>query len=94
MCKISEFLSKNFQVLVVEFSIYLNRRVFVMTREKVSDDDGALICNVIKITFVFVYPMHIHFSFFDKFSNIKPTHIFKRHDIVLHQFSTSRTTLF
>ena len=28
--KISEFLSENFQVLVVKFSIYLNRRVFVM----------------------------------------------------------------
>ena len=30
MKKISEFLSENFQFLVVEFSIYLNRRVFVM----------------------------------------------------------------
>ena len=29
--KISEFLSENFQFLVVKFSIYLNRRVFVMT---------------------------------------------------------------
>ena len=29
--KISEFLSANFQVLVVKFSIYLNRRVFVMS---------------------------------------------------------------
>ena len=28
--KISEFLSENFQVWVVAFSIYLNRRVFVM----------------------------------------------------------------
>ena len=28
--KISEFLSENFQFLVVKFSIYLNRRVFVM----------------------------------------------------------------
>ena len=28
--KISEFLSENFQILVVKFSIYLNRRVFVM----------------------------------------------------------------
>ena len=30
MWKISEFLSENFQCLVVKFSIYLNRRVFVM----------------------------------------------------------------
>ena len=30
MKKISEFLSENFQFLVVKFSIYLNRRVFVM----------------------------------------------------------------
>ena len=29
--KISEFLSKNFQFLVVKLSIYLNRRVFVLT---------------------------------------------------------------
>ena len=28
--KISDFLSENFQFLVVKFSIYLNRRVFVM----------------------------------------------------------------
>ena len=28
--KISEFLSENFQLLVVKFSIYLNRHVFVM----------------------------------------------------------------
>ena len=28
--KISEFLSENFQFLVVKFSIYLNRRVFIM----------------------------------------------------------------
>ena len=28
--KISVFLSENFQFLVVKFSIYLNRRVFVM----------------------------------------------------------------
>ena len=30
MKKISEFLSENFQFLVMKFSIYLNRRVFVM----------------------------------------------------------------
>ena len=29
--KISEFLSENFQFLEVNFSIYLNRRVFVMS---------------------------------------------------------------
>ena len=29
--KISDFLSKNFQFLEVNFSIYLNRRIFVMT---------------------------------------------------------------
>ena len=28
--KISEFLSKNFQFLVLKFSIYLNRHVFIM----------------------------------------------------------------
>ena len=30
----SEFLSENFQVLTVKFSVYLNRRVFVMTSGK------------------------------------------------------------
>ena len=30
MKKILEFLSENFQFLVVKFSVYLNRRVFVM----------------------------------------------------------------
>ena len=30
--KISEFLSENFQFLVMKFSIHLNRRVFVMLR--------------------------------------------------------------
>ena len=30
MKTIQEFLSENFQFLVVKFSIYLNRRVFVM----------------------------------------------------------------
>ena len=30
MRKISEFLSENFLFLVVKFSVYLNRRVFVM----------------------------------------------------------------
>ena len=28
--KLSEFLSENFQFLVVKFSIYLNRRILVM----------------------------------------------------------------
>ena len=32
MNKISDFLSENFQFLVVKFSIYLNRQVFVMLR--------------------------------------------------------------
>ena len=31
MRKISEFLSENFQFLEVKFSIYLNRRVYVMS---------------------------------------------------------------
>ena len=33
MEKILEFLSENFQFLVVKFSIYLNRRVFVMSSQ-------------------------------------------------------------
>ena len=32
--KISEFLSENFQFLVVKFSVYLNSRVFVMTKKR------------------------------------------------------------
>ena len=34
--KKSEFLSENFQFLVVNFSIYLKRRVFVMDTKKKS----------------------------------------------------------
>ena len=40
--KISEFLSENFQFLAVIFSIYLNRRVFVMNR---SEDEKWLAKN-------------------------------------------------
>ena len=36
--KISEFLSENFQFLVVKFSIYLNRRVFVMNTSTLMED--------------------------------------------------------
>ena len=32
--KISEFLSENFQLMGVKFSIYLNRNVFVMKYEE------------------------------------------------------------
>ena len=39
MWKISEFLSENFPFLVVKFSIYLNRRVFVMTIQNLPSDD-------------------------------------------------------
>ena len=35
--KISEFLSENFQFLEVKFSIYLNRRVFVMVSPKITN---------------------------------------------------------
>ena len=37
--KISEFLSENFQFLVVKFSIYLNWRVFIMSNHL----DGAIL---------------------------------------------------
>ena len=40
MKKISEFLSENFQFLVVKFSLYLNRHVFVMSKipdQRISD---------------------------------------------------------
>ena len=33
MKKMSDFLSENFQILVVKFSIYLTRRVFVMVSQ-------------------------------------------------------------
>ena len=33
MKKLLDFLSENFQILVVKFSIYLNRRVFVMVSQ-------------------------------------------------------------
>ena len=39
--KISEFLSENFQVLVMKYSIFLNRRVFVMYMVKYAEGAGA-----------------------------------------------------
>ena len=42
MWKISEFLSENFQVLVVKFSIHLNRRVFVMRSKLFLDEKLAV----------------------------------------------------
>ena len=38
--KISEFLSENFQFLVVKFSIYLNRRVFSMAIQNAPSKDS------------------------------------------------------
>ena len=38
--KISEFLSENFQFLVVKFSVYLNRRIFVMVHFLVGGDSS------------------------------------------------------
>ena len=35
------FLSENFQFLVVKFSIYLNRRVFVMSSVSALDKDDS-----------------------------------------------------
>ena len=42
--KYQKFLSKNFQFLVMKFSIYLNRRVFVMVRRylAIPSDAGTL----------------------------------------------------
>ena len=42
MKKILEFLSENFQFFVVKFSVYLNRRVFVMKTTKVMKSLGKL----------------------------------------------------
>ena len=41
--KKSDFFSENFQFLVVEFSIYLNRRVFVMVKLGWSNADINLL---------------------------------------------------
>ena len=38
--KISEFLSENFHFLVVNFSVYLNRVVFVMQSKKPQSNQG------------------------------------------------------
>ena len=44
--KILEFLSENFQFLMVKFSIYLNRRVFVMSTLVVNATRGSLFGNL------------------------------------------------
>ena len=41
--KISEFLSENLQFLVVKFSIYLNRCVFVMSARQQVGEGGMFI---------------------------------------------------
>ena len=53
--KISELLSENFQFLVVKFSIYLNRRVFVMNGQtlRVVRETGPWICGFIFNIFTF-----------------------------------------
>ena len=39
--KISEFLSENFQFLVVKFSIYLNRHIFIMGPKNIYHNSGS-----------------------------------------------------
>ena len=41
MKKMSEFLSENFHFLVVKFSVYLNRHIFVMTVSFVTQEFSA-----------------------------------------------------
>ena len=41
MKKISKFLSENFQFLEVKFSVYLNRRVFIMKQAKTTLETGG-----------------------------------------------------
>ena len=46
MKNIGIFLSENFQFLVVKFSIYLNRRVFVMKTTKLLECALIVVCVV------------------------------------------------
>ena len=55
MKKIPEFLSENFQFLVLKFSIYLNRRVFAMCFENI-EIKGEIAPNE---------PVHIFFGYID-----------------------------
>ena len=50
--KISEFLSENIQFFEVKFSIYLNRRVFVMSKELFQNLQSQLFCSVNSISSV------------------------------------------
>ena len=52
-------------------------------KKKLCDNDGALICNVNKITFVKVYLMDVYFFCFRQILKIKRTHLFQSHDIGL-----------
>ena len=49
--KNSSFLSENFQFLEVKFSIYLNRRVFVMTNLVGEEGAGCLVFLRVNTTF-------------------------------------------
>ena len=50
MEKILEFLSENFQFLVVKFSIYLNKRVFVVLSQLYLYQIFTIDLNVVKTT--------------------------------------------
>ena len=68
MKKISEFLSENKKFLVVEFSIYLNRRVLVMNGSKTGSFVVVLLCLCVSgfisgVCFVFIcFSSLIHFG--------------------------------
>ena len=66
MEKILEFLSENFQFLVVKFSIYLNRRVFVMSTKSHSIDKRKLVPS----------------TFFSVVINVHDKTIFKRETLI------------
>ena len=53
--KKSEFLSENFHLLVVKFSIYLNRRVFVMRVTCGGRKRSPLYFTIVQFIFLFLW---------------------------------------
>ena len=82
MKKYQNFLSKNFQFLEVKFSIYLNRRVFVMYRIYSDPSKLAASNRVIKLA--------IEPETLDYLSDALPTHLRLSYPVAIGIFSPTQ----
>ena len=65
MKKISEFLSENFHFLLANFSVYLNRLVFIMLQRSTPFDKDLYFCSLIKSSIRLIgYAVELDICFF------------------------------